>query len=103
MSPATSRHKEKPETTATATNESAPVARQVVLAVAVSLDGYIARRDGSVDWLIDDKTVDLSGYAKQFDVIVAGRKTLDVETPSGQEGEPFGEMAFRAIYGRAGA
>lgn len=84
MAPATSRRQQKAETTTT------PSTRNVVL--AVSLDGYIARSDGSVDWLITDPTIDLGAYAKQFDVIVAGRKTLDL--PEGQKSgkSPWGKM-----------
>lgn len=86
MAPAASRSKERLQPA------HAPATRNVVLAVAASLDGYIARSDGRVDWLIDDPTVDLRAYAKQFDVIVAGRKTIDVEKSSGAGG-PFGKMS----------
>ena len=87
MAPATSRSREKFQPA------RAPATRNVVLAVAVSLDGFIARRDGRVDWLIDDPTVDLRAYATQFDVIVAGRKTIDVEKSSSGGGGPFGKMS----------
>ena len=92
MAPATSR-KETQQAT------RAAIARNVVLAVALSLDGYIARRDGRVDWLIEDEAVDLSAYGKQFDVILAGRKTLDFDNPSGGGTGPFGDME-RYIFSR---
>jgi dihydrofolate reductase len=58
----------------------------------VSLDGYIARADGKVDWLIHDPTIDLGAYAKSFDVIVAGRKTLDLEGAHGGSGGRLGKV-----------
>ena len=89
MSTAASRRKEDEQGQARSSR------RNVVLAVAVSLDGYIARRNGAVDWLIMDREIDLGGYAKRFDVIIAGRKTLDL--PEGHKenqgrGNPWGKM-----------
>jgi dihydrofolate reductase len=69
-----------------------PSLRSVVLGVAVSLDGYIARPDGRVDWLIMDPEIDLRGYAKTFDVIVAGRKTLDFPDEQKSGANPMGKM-----------
>lgn len=91
MTTATSRRKSREQV------QSTPSARRVVLAVAVSLDGYIARLNGAVDWLIEDREIDLDlrAYAEAFDVIVAGRKTLDY--PEGQKdagsASAWGKMA----------
>ena len=53
--------------------------RKVSLYIAASLDGFIARRDGSLDWLPQDPQEDF-GY-KNFiagvDTLVMGRKTYE--------------------------
>jgi dihydrofolate reductase len=54
--------------------------RKVILGAAITLDGYIARPDGSVDYLVMTKE-GAAGMARLFatiDTIVVGRKTLDV-------------------------
>lgn len=51
--------------------------RKVVLYIASSLDGYIARENGDVDWLPQS---DVSGYDefyKTVDVIIMGKTTYD--------------------------
>lgn len=52
--------------------------RNVVLGVGVSLDGYIARRDGSVDWLKPDPEYDFMAFFRTIDVAIMGRKAYDV-------------------------
>lgn len=73
--------------------------RNVVLCVAVSLDGYIARPDGAADWIIMDPELDLQAYAKAFDVIVAGRKTLPPPKTEGKAkgGASMGDIAYYAF------
>jgi dihydrofolate reductase len=53
--------------------------RKVILSAAVTLDGLIARPDGSVDYLVMTKDVakDLSRFFATVDTIVMGRKTLE--------------------------
>ena len=54
--------------------------------VAVSLDGFIARPDGSYDWLIPDPSIDFGALYKEFDAAVMGRKTYEVGLAAGVDG-----------------
>jgi dihydrofolate reductase len=51
--------------------------RKVVYGGAISLDGYLAREDGSVDWLIhsSDAMKIMQEVWPRFDIMVMGRKT----------------------------
>lgn len=54
--------------------------RKIVAYLAMSADGYIARRDGSVDWLERPRPKGNYGYSKflrSIDTILWGRKTYD--------------------------
>jgi dihydrofolate reductase len=51
--------------------------RRVRYFVASSLDGYIARADGGVDWLLMDQDYGMSAFFKSVDVAVMGRRTYD--------------------------
>lgn len=50
---------------------------KIKLFVASSLDGYIARTDGSVDWLFIDNDYGYSSFYESVGVVVMGRKTYE--------------------------
>ncbi len=53
--------------------------RKVKYFVANSLDNFIARKDGSVDWLFMDNTdYGMSEFFKSIDTVLLGRKTYEV-------------------------
>jgi dihydrofolate reductase len=56
------------------------MARKIVVYIATSADGFIARRDGSADWLDRPKTAGDYGMAEFYesiDTIIWGRRTMD--------------------------
>ncbi len=54
--------------------------RKIIFGGANSLDNYIARKDGSVDWLLwgEEAAAVIADYWKRFDAILMGRKTYEV-------------------------
>ena len=51
--------------------------RNVVLGLGISLDGYIARADGAVDFLFMPKDYSMAPFFATIDTYIMGRKTLD--------------------------
>ena len=51
--------------------------RKVVLGLGISLDGYIARKDGSVDFLFMPKDYSMAPFFKTIGAAIMGRKTLE--------------------------
>jgi dihydrofolate reductase len=69
--------------------------RQIIYSAAASLDGYIAREDGSVSWIPLDPEIDFGAMFSRFDVILMGRKTQEIslKMSEGSEGaNPFAGM-----------
>ena len=74
--------------------------RTVVFGGANSLDNYIARPDGAVDWLLwsDEVSEIMKDFWPRIDTIVMGRKTYDVavaNTPKGKGKKaknPYGDI-----------
>jgi len=73
--------------------------RKVVFGGANSLDNFIARPDGEVDWLLwsDETTELMKDFWPRFDTIVMGRKTYDIAlqmAPKGKKAKnPYGDLA----------
>ena len=51
--------------------------RKVILGVGMSLDGYIARRSGDVDFLIHPKDYSMGPFFASVGAGIMGRKTLE--------------------------
>ncbi|HYV13962.1 MAG TPA: dihydrofolate reductase family protein [Pyrinomonadaceae bacterium] len=62
--------------------------RKVIFGGAISLDNFIARKDGSVDWLLFSKEVNeiMKEMWATIDTIVMGRKTYEVAERMGAGG-----------------
>lgn len=64
--------------------------RRIIVYIATSADGFIARKDGSVDWLDRPQTAGDYGMAafwKSIDTILWGRKTYDMVLKFQKEGK----------------
>ena len=72
--------------------------RKVILGAALTLDGCIARPDGSVDYLVMTKegAAEFARFYKTIDTIVLGRKTLDAVAgmPDGPYKSPDGIQTY---------
>ena len=51
--------------------------RKIKLFIASSLDCFIARKDGGIDWLFTDADYGFSRFYDSVDTILVGRKTYD--------------------------
>ena len=51
--------------------------KKVILYIACSLDGFIARKNHDVSWLFMDQTYGFEEFEKSFGAAVMGRKTYD--------------------------
>jgi len=69
--------------------------RKVVLGLGISLDGYIARLDGSVDFLFMPKDYSMAPFFKTIDTAVMGRKTYEVSLKMGG-GDSFGGSSMKS-------
>ena len=50
---------------------------KIILYIASSLDGYIARENGDVDWLPQNTSSGYDEFYKSIDTVIMGKKTYD--------------------------
>ena len=74
--------------------------RRVRYVVAASLDGYIAGREGEVDWIIMDPDIDFRALFQQFDTILMGRRTFQNMDREGKAAMPAALRQGVALRGR---
>ena len=51
--------------------------RKIILGLGISLDGYIARPNGAVDFLFMPKGYSMAPFFATVDAAIMGRKTFD--------------------------
>src|SRR5262245_30788887 len=73
--------------------------RKVVLGLGISLDGYIARRNGAVDFLFMPRDYSMGPFFKSIDVAIMGRKTYEVVMKMGGGG--FGGSMISYVLSRS--
>lgn len=69
--------------------------RKIIVHIATSADGFIARKDGAIDWLDRPETTGDYGMGKFFksiDTILWGRKTYDMIRKFQKEGKAAPDM-----------
>lgn len=57
--------------------------RKIVLGLGISIDGYIARPNGEVDYLFMPKDYSMAPFFATIDTAIMGRKTLDAALKMG--------------------
>jgi dihydrofolate reductase len=74
--------------------------RKIIVSIAASADGFIARRDGGVDWLDRPRPkgdYGMAAFFRSIDTILWGRRTYDESLPRGGAGG-FGLKAKNYVF-----
>jgi dihydrofolate reductase len=68
--------------------------RKIILGLGISLDGYIARPNGSVDFLFMPKDYSMASFFATVDTAIMGRKTLEAGLKMSGGSLPASSMAY---------
>jgi dihydrofolate reductase len=77
--------------------------RKIIVYIATSVDGYIARPDGDVKWLDRPRpkgNYGMGAFLKSIDTILWGRKTYSKGLDMGMRGRPFGRRIKNYLFSR---
>jgi dihydrofolate reductase len=77
--------------------------RKIVVSVAMSTDGFIARPDGDVSWLDrpgPKRDYGMGAFFKTIDTILWGRKTYDKGIEMGMKSADFGLATKNYLFSR---
>jgi dihydrofolate reductase len=75
--------------------------RKIIVEIAASVDGYIARPDGDVGWLDQAKgDYGMSRWVKSIDTILWGRKTYEKGIALGMKDGGFGPNIKNYLFSR---
>jgi dihydrofolate reductase len=72
--------------------------RKVVLFIATSMDGFIARTNGGIDWLFSDADYGYKVFFDSIDTVVMGRKTYELSLSFGPPYVYQGKKSY--VYSR---
>lgn len=81
------------------------MARRLKLFIAASLDGFIARKDGSIDWLFTDADYGYRDFFSSIDTVLVGRKTYEKSLAFFQDASFSAKLCYvftRKAGGKAG-
>jgi dihydrofolate reductase len=81
--------------------------RRVILGFGISIDGYIARRNGAMDYLVIDKEGEalMADFFAKIDTTIMGRKTAAATAEMRKSGEipDTRNRVIRCRHGRSRA
>lgn len=61
---------------------------KITLQMATSLDGYIARPDGSFDWCFTDQDYGMGAFFASIDAVIMGRHSYELTRKMGERLDP---------------